>query len=243
MLGRWARTAAGVADVADAAGVAMTGHVVSVNVGTPRVTEWHGRAVESGIWKQPVAGRVGVRGVNLDGDAQADLRVHGGPDKAVYAYAAEDYRWWSARLGRELGPASFGENLTVEGLDLGAMVIGTRWLVAGVVLEVSEPRLPCFKLGMRMGDAAFVDEFEQAERFGAYLRIVHPGDVGAGDEIRVEPLGRPGITVHELGAAGHDPPDDLLARVLGDAAVPGSWHAWANRRVARRDDERSGGDA
>ncbi|HEX5588162.1 MAG TPA: MOSC domain-containing protein, partial [Acidimicrobiia bacterium] len=118
------------------------GHLVSVNVGVPRVVEWHGRAVESGIWKEPVDGRVAVRGVNLDGDGQADRRVHGGPDKAVYAYALEAYAWWSERLGRELAPASFGENLTVEGLDLATMVIGTRWHVGSTELEIAQPRQP-----------------------------------------------------------------------------------------------------
>ena len=100
--------------------VTTSGRVVSVNVGRPRVVEWHGRAVETGIWKAPVTGRVAVRGVNLDGDDQADRRVHGGPDKAVYAYALEDYDWWAERLGRDLEPGTFGENLTVEGVDLGA---------------------------------------------------------------------------------------------------------------------------
>ena len=118
------------------------GTIVSVNVGMPRVVEWHGRDVESGIWKAPVDGRVAVRGVNVDGDAQADLRVHGGSDKAVYAYAVEDYAWWSEQLGRPIEPATFGENLTVAGLDLGAMVIGTHWLVGDVELEVAQPRLP-----------------------------------------------------------------------------------------------------
>ena len=162
-------------------------HVVSVNVGLPRVVEWHGRNVETAIWKAPVEGRVPVRGVNVDGDGQADLRVHGGPDKAVYAYAVEDYAWWSDALGRTLAPGTFGENLTVEGIDLGALVIGTRWLVGSTELEVSQPRLPCFKLGIRMDDAEFVERFDEAARFGAYFRIVREGDVGAGDEITVVP--------------------------------------------------------
>jgi len=207
---------------------------VSVNVGMPRVVDWHGRAVESGIWKEPVDHRVAVRGVNLDGDAQADMRLHGGPDKAVYAYAVEDYAWWSGQLGRELGPATFGENLTVQGLDLGGMVIGTRWRVADAVLEVAQPRLPCFKLGMRMGDADFVDEFGAAERFGAYLRIVTEGSVGAGDEILVGAVDDSGITVHELGASLHQPSQQLLERLLADPAVPVSWHDWARRRLARQ---------
>jgi MOSC domain-containing protein YiiM len=206
--------------------------VVSVNVGVPRGVDWQGRHVESGIWKAPVDGRVAVRGVNLDGDAQADLRVHGGQDKAVYAYAAEDYAWWSGELGRTIEPATFGENLTVAGLDLGAMVIGTRWRVGGVVLEIAQPRLPCFKLGMRMGNASFVEVFERAQRFGAYLRIVAEGAVAAGDPIDVD-AGDTGVTIRELGAAGNDAPRAFLERVVADPAVPKSWHDWADRRLRR----------
>jgi len=136
--------------------------------------EWHGRIVESAIWKEPVEGRVAVRGVLVDGDEQADLRVHGGTDKAVYAYALEDYEWWSARLDRALEPGTFGENVTVAGFDPSDAVIGSRWRVGHTVLQVTEPRLPCFKLGMRMGDAAFVDDFAEAGRFGAYLSTGSP---------------------------------------------------------------------
>jgi MOSC domain-containing protein YiiM len=207
--------------------------VLSVNVGRPRATEWHGRTVESGIWKEPVTGRVAVRGVNLDGDGQADLRVHGGPDKAVYAYAIEDYEWWAGELGHALDPATFGENLTVAGLDLRAMVIGTRWRVGSAQLQVTQPRLPCFKLGMRMGDASFVEEFELAGRFGAYLRIVGEGDVGAGDTVEVGPSPADGITVFELGRAEHSANAAFVERVLDDPAIPDNWRAWAERRLQR----------
>jgi MOSC domain-containing protein YiiM len=177
--------------------------LVSVNVGRPRIVEWHGREVETAIWKEPVAGRVVVRGVNVDGDGQADLRVHGGRDKAVYSYAVEDYAWWSEQLGRELGPGAFGENLTTEGIDLSAAEIGSRWRVGTARLEISQPRFPCFKLGIRMGDAGFVKEFERAARFGAYLRIVEEGEVGAGDDIVVEAVGEPGApTIRAVGQAG-----------------------------------------
>src|SRR5689334_1918614 len=100
--------------------------VVSVNVGRPRTTEWQGRKVRSAIWKEPVAGRVALKGVNLDGDKQADLRVHGGYDKAVYAYAIEDYAWWSEQLGKQLEPGTFGENITTEGVALNDLVVGQR---------------------------------------------------------------------------------------------------------------------
>jgi MOSC domain-containing protein YiiM len=207
--------------------------VVSVNVGAVRTVDWFGRAVTTGIWKAPVDGRVAVRGVNLAGDDQADRRVHGGPDKAVYAYSVEDYEWWSRELGREVAAATFGENLTIEGIDLNAMVIGTRWLVGSTELEVSQPRTPCFKLGIRMGDGGFVDRFSDAERFGAYFRIVREGEVGAGDEI-IEVTRAHGITVVELGRALHEADADLLDRIAADDAVAEGWRNWAARRLARQ---------
>lgn len=169
-----------------------------MNVGGVRTIEWYGRAVTTGIWKAPVDGRVAVQGVNLVGDDQADRRVHGGPDKAVYAYSVEDYAWWSRELGHELGPATFGENLTVEGIDLNQLLIGARWRVGRTELEVSQPRQPCFKLGIRMDDVGFPDRFIAAERFGAYLRIVTEGDVGAGDPITVTSEGA-GLSLRDDG--------------------------------------------
>jgi MOSC domain-containing protein YiiM len=207
--------------------------VVSVNVGGVRTVEWHGRTIETGIWKAPVTGRVAVRGVNLAGDDQADRRVHGGPDKAVYAYAAEDYEWWAGELGYVLAPGTFGENLTVNGIELGELVIGTRLAVGTAVLEVAQPRQPCFKLGMRMGDAAFVDRFEAATRFGAYFRIVEEGDVGMGDGITVLHERADGIVVRELGRVNRDTDADFLRRIADDADVPESWRDWAQRTLAR----------
>src|SRR3954453_22201438 len=134
-------------------------HVVSVNVGRPRTVGTGRRAVSTSIWKSPVEGRVAVRGVNVDGDDQADRSVHGGPDKAGYADASEEIREWEAELGRGLGPAPFGENLTTAGLDVSGALVGERWRVGTAVLEVVQPRLPCFKLGLRMGDRSFVGRF------------------------------------------------------------------------------------
>ena len=133
----------------------MAGVVESVNVGTPRRVGWRGRTVTTAIWKSPVPGRVMVRGVNVDGDRQANLEVHGGVDKALYAYAAEDQEWWSGQLGREVPPGSFGENLTVRGVDVTGAEVGERWLVGGAQLEDSQPRSPSFKLGIRMGSQQF----------------------------------------------------------------------------------------
>src|SRR3954447_23564721 len=121
--------------------------VVSVNVGKPRsITRGNGEQTTTAIWKSPVSGRVAVRGVNLEGDDQADRTVHGGPDQAVYAYAIEDTEWWESELGRELGPGAFGENLTLRGVDVTHALIGERWAVGTTVLEVSSPRIPRGKL-------------------------------------------------------------------------------------------------
>ncbi|HVV91243.1 MAG TPA: MOSC domain-containing protein [Solirubrobacterales bacterium] len=175
----------------------LRGRLISVNVGTPRPVDTGTRLVETAIWKTPVEGRVKVRGVNLDGDRQADLSVHGGPDKAVYAYAIEETRLWEEEMGRELGPGAFGENLTTEGIDVSGAVLGERWRVGTTLLEVVQPRLPCFKLGLRMEDPTMVRRFARASRPGAYLKIVEEGDLGTGDEIEVDVAGRPdhGVSV------------------------------------------------
>ena len=171
--------------------------VLSVNVGLPQqIGVRRGRPRMSGIVKAPVGGRVRAAGVNLEGDDQADRRVHGGPDKAVYTYAVEDIAWWAEALGRpELGPGWFGENLTLEGADVSGAVVGERWRIGEATFEVSQPRLPCFKLGVRFGDPKMLKRFAQASRPGAYLRIVEEGTVGAGDAVEV--LHRPehGVTV------------------------------------------------
>jgi len=209
--------------------------IVSVNVGAPRTVTWAGRAVTSAIWKDPVEHRVAVHGVNLAGDDQADRRVHGGPDKAVYSYSVEDYAWWSAEMGNEIRFATFGENLTTTGIDLNACVIGTRWQVGTATLEVAQPRQPCFKLGMRMGDAHFVDRFDDARRPGAYLRIIGGGDIGAGDAITVGPSPAHGLTIAALNDAQRDAPRALFDRIASTVDVPEGWRDWARRQLGRRD--------
>ena len=212
---------------------AILGRLVSVNVGRPRTVEWLGRRVRTAIWKEPVEGPVPVRGVNLDGDDQADRRVHGGTDKAVYAYAQEDYQWWAGELGRSVRPATFGENLTTEGVAPGQSVIGERWAIGSVILEVSQPRLPCFKLGLRLGDAGFVDRFDEARRFGTYLRIVTDGVLEAGQPItRVSQPGH-GLRIIDLVQAHHEPDADLLRRIAAVADVPAGWRKMAKRELAR----------
>ena len=163
----------------------QNGRIASVNVGRPREIRVGDKLVRTSIWKDAVAGRVAVRGVNLAGDDQSDRRVHGGDTKAVYAYAREDLDWWREQLGQPLGSGAFGENLTTEGIDVTGARVGERWQIGTTLLEVTQPRLPCFKLEMRMDRPGFITEFIDGGRPGAYLRIVEEGEVAAGDAVRV----------------------------------------------------------
>ncbi len=204
----------------------------SVNVGRPaQVGVQRGRPVMSAIGKVPVEGRVRVAGVNVEGDDQADRRVHGGPDKAVYAYAAEDTAWWAQELGRELGPGAFGENLTTEGVDVTGAVVGERWRIGDVELEVCQPRQPCAKLGMKFGEMRMVRRFAQAERPGAYLRIVREGEIGAGDAIEVVDRPGHGITV-ALVSRAILLDEDLLAEAAQAPELPVELAAWMRERAA-----------
>jgi MOSC domain-containing protein YiiM len=206
------------------------GVVESVNVGTPRAVSWRGRTVTTAIWKHPVAGRVKVRGVNVEGDRQADLEVHGGVDQALYAYAAEDLAWWAGQLGRELPPGSFGENLTVAGVDVSGALVGERWRAGGTLLEVSQPRTPCFKLGIRMGSQRFPARFAAAGRPGAYLRILAEGEVAASDPVEVVHRPAHGLTVAEVARVYHADHAGA-AKLLQVPELAGTWRRWAERMV------------
>ena len=201
--------------------------VASLNVGDVRAIEWHGRIVTTAIWKFPVAGRLGLRGVNFAGDDQADRTVHGGPDKAVYAYAREDYTFWQGELGVAVPAGTFGENVTVEGLDLTHAMLGDRWRVGSTLLEVAQPRLPCFKLGIRMDDVRFPKRFQAAGRMGAYLRVIEEGDVGAGDAIEIERAPEGGVTLDEMVKALSD--RETARGLLRAAYLPKFWREVAER--------------
>ncbi len=163
----------------------MQARIASVNVGRPREIVVDGRTVRTSIWKDPVPGRIAVRGVNVSGDDQSDREVHGGDRKAVYAYAREDLDWWGERLGHALASGTFGENLTTDGLDVTGARVGERWRIGTTLLEVTQPRLPCFKLEARLRRPGFIAEFIDGGRPGAYLRIVEEGEVGTGDAVQV----------------------------------------------------------
>ena len=204
--------------------------LVSVNVAEVREIPRRGHMVRTGIWKFPVGGRVAVRGVNVEGDVQANLKVHGGEFQALYAYAREDYDWWEGELGRELPAGMFGENLTTAGLDLTNALVGERWRVGSTVLEVSLPRIPCFKLQHKMEEPKFIKRFAQARRPGTYLRIVEEGELGAGDEIEL--VERPGheVTIGLLNEIKLF--DQSLARkvVAARDELPDGWLDWVAAR-------------
>jgi MOSC domain-containing protein YiiM len=204
------------------------GWVVSINVGQVRDFKYDGRPAKSAIWKSPVAGRVRARGVNLEGDEQADRKAHGGPDKAVYAYAVEDARWWEQKLGRSLQYGEFGENLTTQGIAVNDALVGERWELGSAVLEVSEPRLPCWRLGVRMNDQMFVRHFAEALRPGAYLRIIDEGEFGAGDEIRVIHRPNHDLTIRDVFRI-YTRDRDEVERLLAIPQLSDSWKRWAEK--------------
>ena len=204
--------------------------IVSVNVGRVRTVDHGGEHVTTGIFKEPVAGRVRLRGVNLDGDDQADRGVHGGRDRAAYAYASEDYDWWSAELGRAFPPGSFGENLTLRGLDVSGALIGERWRVGSAVVQVTSPRVPCYKLAMKMDDPKFVRRFAAALRPGAYLSIVEEGDVAAGDGVEIVHRPAHALTLMEM-ARIYFFERERIAELVDVEDLPAGWRDWAREHI------------
>ena len=204
----------------------VRGKLISVNVGKPREFDFNGRPARSAIWKTPVSGRVAARGVNLEGDDQADREAHGGPDKAIYAYAMEDARWWEQEVGRPFLYGEFGENLTTEGIDASGALVGERWEIGTTLLEVSQPRIPCWRLGVRMNDPLFPRHFADAMRPGAYLRIVREGILGEGDPIRVVEKPDHGVKVVDVFRI-YFRERDQVASLLTVPALSESWKNWA----------------
>ncbi len=204
----------------------MPASVVSVNVGLPRDVAWQGGTVRTGIFKSPVpgGGPVHVGKENLDGDRQGDLSVHGGPDKAVYAYPSEHYAWWRSELGEpDLSWGAFGENLTLAGLTENEVRIGDRLLVGSAELVVTQPRFPCFKLGIRFARPEMERRFLRTGLSGFYLAVAREGEVKAGDAVAVTSRARDSMTVAEIGLLyraeeGQDRPSLLKASQL--AALP-----------------------
>jgi MOSC domain-containing protein YiiM len=203
-----------------------TPRVLAVSVGRPREFDYHGRPARSAIWKAPVSGRVAARGVNLAGDDQADREAHGGPDKALYAYAVEDARWWASREGREFKHGAFGENLTTEGIEVNDALVGERWAIGSAVFEISEPRVPCWRLGVRMNDPTFIRRFTEALRPGTYMRIVREGDVGAGDAIEVVSKPEHDLSVRDVFRI-YTRDRGEVGRLLDVPQMSEAWKRWA----------------
>jgi MOSC domain-containing protein YiiM len=210
-------------------------HVVSVNVGLPRTVRWKGREVTTGIFKEPVAGRIPLRRLNLAGDRQADLAVHGGATKAIYAYPLEHYPYWRDELVEELPFGAFGENLTIEGAPLEEVVaIGDRLRLGTAQLVVTQPRLPCYKLGLRFGRDDVVKRFLASRRTGYYLAVEKEGEVGAGDRVEIVARHLARIPVAEITRAYARDRNDLatIERLLGVDALPEDWRSYFERKLA-----------
>ncbi|HXF39808.1 MAG TPA: MOSC domain-containing protein [Blastocatellia bacterium] len=200
--------------------------VISVNVGLPREVMWKGKTVTTGIFKEPVAGRVALDALNFAGDRQADLRVHGGPDKAVYVYPVEHYDYWRGELpGVELPFGAFGENLTVEGLLENEINIGDRFRIGTAELVVRQPRLPCYKLAVKFQRDDIIKRFLDSRRTGFYFAVIREGDVSAGDQIEILSRDPNGVTVPDIVRLYLNGDEDLdgLARAANVDALPDNW--------------------
>ena len=213
--------------------------IVSLNVGMPREVSWHGRSVETGIFKEPVKGPLALRELNLDGDGQADLTVHGGAYKAVYCYPLENYEYWKKELpGRDLPMGMFGENFTTEGLLENEAHLGDRFSAGTAEVVVTQPRLPCYKLGVRFGADDMVKRFLASGRTGFYLAVTRQGEVGAGEEIKRISRDANAVPVTEivrLYVAKRFAPEDVdsLSKIMKIESVPEDWKDYFQERMGK----------
>ena len=211
--------------------------VMSVNTGLPREVTWHGRSVITGIFKEPVYSRVALRKLNLDGDRQADLSVHGGEYKAVYCYPLVHYDYWKRELpARELPMGVFGENFTLDGWLEESVNLGDQFSVGSAEVVVTQPRLPCYKLGVRFEADDMVKRFFVSGRTGFYLAVIKEGEVGAGDEMRVISRDQNGVPVSEItrlyAEKRYNEADVAwVRRALRVAALPESWKEYFRERL------------
>lgn len=210
--------------------------IISINVGLPRLAIRNGESVSTGIFKEPVAGRVMLRTLNLDGDRQADLSVHGGPSKAVYVYPSEHYAYWKRELPEmDLPWGMFGENFTTAGLLESEINIGDKFHIGSAQVMVTEPRMPCYKLGIRFGRTDIIKRFLVSERSGFYLAVLKEGEVGAGDKF--EPLARDANNVRVSDITRLYTRDKhnaaLLRRAIAVDALPESWRGYFQHELEK----------
>jgi MOSC domain-containing protein YiiM len=210
--------------------------IVSVNVGLPREIVWKEMTVQTSIFKEPVQGRVKVGKLNLAGDRQADLSVHGGANKAVYGYPSEHYEFWRNELGAELSWGNFGENLTLQGLSENDLFIGDRLQVGSAVLTVVQPRMPCYKLALRFNRDDMTKRFLVSRRSGLYFSVAEEGALAAGSKIEILSRDPERVTVVDIiDLFLSDTPDQqLLERAMRVAALPVNWKVALAERASRR---------
>lgn len=208
--------------------------LISLNVGLPRLITWQGETFKTGIFKSPVDGRVMLRETNLDGDRQADLSVHGGPNKAVYGYASEHYSYWHAELPKEALPwGAFGENFTTEGMLETNLSMGDRFRLGFAVIRVTTPRLPCYKLAAKFRNDAMIRRFLHAGYSGFYFAVDEEGEVGAGDEFEFLGGETPTLTVAALNHlyVSAAPDLDLLKQAVQVKSLPAGWRERYQARI------------
>jgi MOSC domain-containing protein YiiM len=208
--------------------------LVAISVGQPRDVQWRGRSVETSIFKTPVSGRVHIARDTIEGDQQSDLSVHGGPEKAVYAYPAEHYDFWRRELpDAELAWGAFGENFTTEGLLEDEVGIGDRYRVGTAELVVTQPRMPCYKLGIRFGRPDMVKRFLQSRRSGFYLAVERGGEVGAGDAIERLARNERRLTVADVVTlyAADSANQQLLESASDHPSLPAAWREHFRKRL------------
>ncbi|NJL19876.1 MAG: MOSC domain-containing protein [Leptolyngbyaceae cyanobacterium SM1_3_5] len=210
--------------------------LISVCVGLPRQVIWKGKSVTTGIFKQPVAGRVMMRSLNLDGDRQADLTVHGGVEKAIYAYPMEHYAYWQQELPDEALPwGAFGENLTVEGLSETTVNIGDRFRIGTAEVMVTQPRFPCFKLNLKFGRDDMAKRFLNSRLSGIYFSVVQEGEVGAGDAIEQVSRDEHNITVADIVQIYvREATIDLMRRAIEVPALAADLRTYFQQQVERQ---------
>lgn len=208
--------------------------LISVNVGLPRAVVWKGKTVTTGIFKEPIVGRVMLHTLNLDGDRQADLTVHGGADKAVYGYPSEHYPYWCTELpGMQLPWGMFGENFTTEGLTEEDLNIGDQFRVGAAIVIVTQPRMPCYKLGIKFGRDDIIKRFLTSQRTGFYFAVLHEGDVGAGDHFERARRDPNGVTVADITRLYVSKGDNLalLRRAVQVEALAESWRGYFQDQI------------